>query len=200
MLLICLLQPQGFYARVDSAKDGLLFGAQRLYDHGNRRNPLRSVTKAITAATFMALTDLKIISLDDFAAKYVPAFKQGQLAQITFRMLLSHTAGFPFVIDAGQALLDPEITLMESATIVAETYPLIFAPGQGFSYTEVGFQVVGAAMEAATGRSFQALVKHYITGPLGMDDTQVSSARRYSVMAGSSSAWKTGSTAEVQLE
>jgi CubicO group peptidase (beta-lactamase class C family) len=170
----CLPQPQGFYTRVDSVKDGLLFGAQRLYDHGNRQNPIRSVTKAITAATFMALTEQNLISLDAHAADYIPAFKQGQLAQITFRMLLSHTAGFPFIIDSGKALLDPEITLMESATLVAQTYPLIFPPGSSFSYTEVGFQVVGAAMEAATGKSFQSLVKHYITGPLRMDDTHVS--------------------------
>jgi CubicO group peptidase (beta-lactamase class C family) len=153
-----------------------MYGAQRLFDHGNRLVPIRSVTKALTAATFMALTEQNIIGLDEFAADYVPAFKQGKLAEITFRMLMSHTAGFPMIIDEGQALLNPEITLMQSATLIAKTYPLQFRSGQGFMYTEIGFQVVGAAMEAVTGRSLQSLVKHYITGPIGMNDTQVSTA------------------------
>jgi CubicO group peptidase (beta-lactamase class C family) len=122
----------------------------------------------------MALTEKNIIGLDEFAADYVPAFKQGKLAEITFRMLMSHSTGLPMIDGEGQALLDPEITLMESATIIAKTYPLQFAPGQGFTYTEIGFQVVGAAMEAATGRSLQSLVRHYITGPIGMNDTHVS--------------------------
>lgn len=159
---------------MDSAKDGLLFGAQRLYEHGNRLNPIKSVTKAITAAAFMALVDHGILALDDHAGDYVPAFKQGQLAKITCRMLLTHTSGLPEIVDSGAALLDPEITMMEAATIIAKQYPLIYPPGQGFAYTEIDYQVVGAVMEAAAGRSFQSLVKKYITGPIGMDNTNVS--------------------------
>lgn len=169
-----VLQPQGFYTSLESAADGLLFEAQRLYDGGNRRNPVRSMTKALTAAAFMALVERGFISLEDHAAKFVPAFSQPQLAPITFRMLLSHISGLPVVIDKGQALLDPEITLMESATIIANTYNLTCAPGTCFRYTEIGYQVVGAAMEAATGRSYQSLIEQYITGPMGMEDTQVS--------------------------
>lgn len=202
----CCVQPQGFFARVESTKDGVLFAAERLYNNGNRPNPIRSITKAITAATFMALVDRGILTLgardlsgkrvcthlacvsnclcfcpcflhaaDGHAADYIPAFKQGQLAQVTFRQLMSHTSGLPEVKDEGKALLDPSITLLQSATIIAQEYPLLFAPGSGFQYTEAGFQVVGAAMEAATGKTLQSLVKQYITDPVGMDNTNVSS-------------------------
>jgi CubicO group peptidase (beta-lactamase class C family) len=153
-----------------------MFQAQRLYDDGARRNPIRSVTKALTVATFMALSEEGLIALDDKAGTYVPAFKQGPLAAITFRMLMSHTSGLPVIIDEGAALLDPSLTLMESATFIAETYPLISAPGTAFAYTEIGFQVVGAALEAVTGASYQYLVRRHITEPLGMDDTQVRKA------------------------
>lgn len=78
----------------------MLFEGQRLYDHGNRPNPIRSVTKAITAAAFMALVDREVVTLDDHAADYVPAFRQGELANITYRMLLSHTSGLPFIVGA----------------------------------------------------------------------------------------------------
>lgn len=42
---------------------------------------------------------------------------------------------FPSRVDQGKALLDPYITLMESATIIAEEYPLVFPPGTNFAYT-----------------------------------------------------------------
>lgn len=47
------------------------------------------------------------------------------------------------------------------------------ALAQTLCHTELGFQVVGAAMEAMTGRKFQSLVREYITNPLGMDSTEV---------------------------
>jgi D-alanyl-D-alanine-carboxypeptidase/D-alanyl-D-alanine-endopeptidase len=50
-------------------------------------------------------------------------------------------------------------------------YTLAWAPGSVAAYSNVGFDLLSAALATATGKSYPALLRERITGPLGMSDT-----------------------------
>jgi D-alanyl-D-alanine-carboxypeptidase/D-alanyl-D-alanine-endopeptidase len=50
-------------------------------------------------------------------------------------------------------------------------YSLPWAPGSVAAYSNVGFDLLGAALAAATGKSYADLLRDRITAPLGMSDT-----------------------------
>ena len=50
-------------------------------------------------------------------------------------------------------------------------YSLPWAPGSVAAYSNLGFDLLGAALAAATGKSYADLLSERITGPLGMSDT-----------------------------
>lgn len=49
--------------------------------------------------------------------------------------------------------------------------PLMFAPGTAISYSNFGFDVLGAALAAAAGQPFADLVRERVLEPAGMNDT-----------------------------
>jgi D-alanyl-D-alanine-carboxypeptidase/D-alanyl-D-alanine-endopeptidase len=55
-------------------------------------------------------------------------------------------------------------------------YDLPWAPGSVAAYSNVGFDLLGAALAAATGKSYADLLSERITGPLGMSDTVLAPA------------------------
>ena len=51
------------------------------------------------------------------------------------------------------------------------SYTLPWAPGSVAAYSNVGFDLLGAALAAATGQTYADLLRERITAPLGMADT-----------------------------
>ena len=51
------------------------------------------------------------------------------------------------------------------------SYTLPWAPGSIAAYSNVGFDLLGAALEAATGQTYAELLHERLAGPLGMVDT-----------------------------
>ena len=145
---------------------------------------LSSVTKPIVTAMALALVDRGTIAFDDEIARWLPEFRprtgDGAAATITVRQLLSHTAGlnYGFLQPAGSpyelarvsdGLADPGLDMGEQLRRL-ESVPLTFAPGASWGYS-VGIDVLGAALERATGVSLPQLVEEIITQPLRMRDT-----------------------------
>ena len=46
----------------------------------------------------------------------------------------------------------------------------LFAPGEGFAYTDAGYLVLGRVLEAASGREYFELLEERILAPLGLDE------------------------------
>lgn len=114
------------------------------------------------------------LSLDARPAELLPGWgaDDPRKARITLRMLLAHTSGLPGT--------DPSVgadglTLREAALRIG-TLPLLAEPGTSFYYGECGFSVAGAMLEAATGLHIHAALRNFLTGPLGMLQTSLSSA------------------------
>ena len=134
-----------------------------------------SVSKAITATTAARLSEEKILELDAPIRDNVPYFPQTKY-DITPRQLLTHTAGirhygscwcFPFDEYSNQQHHDS----VESAVGRFATSALLFQPGTDFSYSSYGFTLASAAMEGASGLSFDKIIENKLTSPLHMNNT-----------------------------
>ena len=131
-------------------------------DHAFR---IGSVTKQFAAAGLLKLIDAGKVSLDDRLTKFLPEFPNG--ANITVRQLLDHTSGvksytgIPGVMD-GPIRLD-----LSTAALVAtfQDQPVDFAPGAGWAYNNSGYVLVGAVIEAASGKAWHAHLTESILAP-----------------------------------
>lgn len=129
-----------------------------------------SVGKQFTAAAILLLVEDGKLQLDDPINPYLagaPALWQG----ITVRHLLTHTSGiktygprdFNFRLD----VTDQEF-LVKMAT-----FPLDFAPGSRWSYSDTGYVLLGMIITRLAGESYGDFVGKRILRPLGMDATRV---------------------------
>ncbi len=134
-----------------------------------------SVSKAVTATAAAKLVDENVLNLDDNIRETVPYFPQKQY-DITPRQLLTHTAGirhyeacfcFPFDEYSNRQHHKD----VKSAVSKFSKSKLLFKPGTAFSYSSYGFTLASAAMEGASGLSFDEIIKNKLTAPLGMNNT-----------------------------
>jgi serine beta-lactamase-like protein LACTB len=129
-----------------------------------------TASTALTSAAAGLLLEDGRLKLDDEIQTYVPAFPKKQWP-VTLRQLMGHTAGV--VSDGGD-----EGTLFtqhcqgpaEALPRFAEN-PLLFEPGSQFRYSNYGWILVSAAIEAAAGQPFLTFLRERVFGPLGMRDT-----------------------------
>lgn len=150
-----------------------------------------STGKTVAAAVTMKLSVQGVWSLDDKLSKYLggkPWFSRLPNADaLTIRLLLQHRGGLEnyydnprfFELHRARVAADPTYvpnfdTLIE---FVCDRPPL-FPAGQGFKYTDVGYLLVGLAIEAATGRKYYELAREFYLDPLHLTLTAPSNVRR----------------------
>ena len=122
------------------------------------------------AATIMSLVDDGTLSLDDTAAKWLPAFRNDPKGAATIRQMLSHTSGYrPYQPDDKPP--DKYQTLAESVEHIVPLAP-VYKPGERFDYGGLAMQVAGRMAETATGKDWETLFQERIARPLGMTNTR----------------------------
>ena len=135
-----------------------------------------SITKTFTACLVLQLCDEGRLSLEDPLSKWFPRITQAD--HISIRRLLNHTAGIP---DYGgvpayhRGVRSTPSTPWSFDQFAAETFDkgLLFAPGDGWAYSNAGYMLVKRIVEEVTGMSFRALVALHIAQPLGLHRTFV---------------------------
>jgi CubicO group peptidase (beta-lactamase class C family) len=136
---------------------------------------IASITKTFTTALLMMLAEDKIVSLDDPAEKYVPEVTHingyGKDTKFTLRQLASHTSGLRRWSEMRRANAGPvdgwdKITVSSLAQTRFES-----DPGKQFLYSDVGFCILGLALERAAGQPYMKMVKDRIIDPLHMNHT-----------------------------
>ena len=133
-----------------------------------------SLTKCLATATaVMQLYEHGKVQFDDPVQKYLPDFNRSndpQRAQVTVRMLLTHTSGEPGDVD----LNDPwGLDGADKAEGIhrALTTALQSGPGEVFGYSDINFIVLGALIEKVSGEPEDGYVQRNVFAPLGMHDT-----------------------------
>lgn len=127
-----------------------------------------STAKALTGTTAAKLVEEGVLDLDSPIETLVPYFPSAEV--ITPRHLLTHTAGIRHY-EGDEYYNQDRFQSVESAVGVFAASPLMFGPGSAFAYSTYGYVLASAAMEGATGTSFDDVVRDHLTSPLGMTNT-----------------------------
>jgi len=141
-----------------------------------------SITKVFTG---LLLEDMALkgeVGLDDPVSKYLPAAvkvpsRNGKA--ITLRQLATHTSGLPrdFSHIKARRLEDIYAAADEAQLYkLLATYELPRDPGDEWSYSNLGVGLLGVALSRRAGEDLETLVRHRITGPLGMPATTMNVA------------------------
>jgi CubicO group peptidase (beta-lactamase class C family) len=132
------------------------------FDHSTLYS-IGSITKPFTATAILLLMEKGKINLKDLIGKYfnnVPEEKKN----ITVHQLLTHSAGLPGAIGD-----DYEIISAEDFQKQVWSTTLLFAPGQGYSYSNVGYSLLGMIIEKVSGETYSDFLEKNIFKPSGMN-------------------------------
>lgn len=133
---------------------------------------IASHSKTFTATAIMQLVEAEKIRLDDAIATWVPELVDTEIAAVTIRELLGHQGG---VIRDGVdkdfwQLMDP-FPAKEDLLALCRDHGRVFAANEHFKYTNVGFSLLGLAIEAASGVPYNDYVRNEIVATLGLSNT-----------------------------
>ena len=138
---------------------------------------IASVAKAFSGAVTLSLVRSGDLELDDTISELLPG-QPAAWSPITLRQLLGHTSGLPDFTLTQAFALDFSADLMrrfrpqELLGYVAGA-PLAFTPGSTYEYSNTDNIVAALMAEAATGRSYDRLLRERVYRPLGMLGTSL---------------------------
>ncbi|MFY9980495.1 MAG: serine hydrolase, partial [Candidatus Sulfotelmatobacter sp.] len=133
---------------------------------------LASLTKVVaTTPMAMLLYERGILDLDTPVAEIVPEFladsaKDPRRRKVTLRMLLAHSSGLP----AYEKLFQKTKT-RDELLHAAFTMPLSADPGSRAVYSDIGFIILGIALERLASEPLDRFCQREIFGPLAMTST-----------------------------
>lgn len=155
---------------------GVPASAETLYRVG-------SISKLLTSAAAMQLAERGQLDIDKPLPHYLPSFSPGTpqaREAITPRQLMTHHSGLQRDLFKGFQSSQPKPFASLVDDIAGE--PLAYAPGQLFSYSNVGISLLGAVVQSITGEPFARHLKQSVLAPLGMEhsafETGVSNSPR----------------------
>jgi CubicO group peptidase (beta-lactamase class C family) len=137
---------------------------------------IASISKPMTAAGVMLLADRGELTLDDPVHKFIPEFSDGDRTRITIRHLLTHTSGLPDQLPENTELRQRRAPLKEFVERALRT-PLLFKPGERYSYQSMGILLAAEVAERITSQPFPRFLEREIFRPLGMDRTAMDLGR-----------------------
>jgi len=132
---------------------------------------LFSITKGMTATALMSLVDRGELDLRAPVADAYPAFrlKNTPVAPVTTHHLLTHTSGLP----DDTPLSNPSWSLCETSIAdhwAAMEHTQWLETGRAHIYSNEGYNLAGALLEAVGGAPYPELMRTLVFEPLGMDD------------------------------
>ena len=130
---------------------------------------LASVTKVVAATSMaMLLYERGLLDLETPACEIVPEFNTEDLRrrQVTIRMLLAHSSGLP-----AYEKLFLQARNHDELLQAALQMPLTADPGTRSEYSDIGFIVLGAALERVAAEPLDRFCQREVFGPLGMTHT-----------------------------
>ncbi|MDT9597392.1 serine hydrolase [Sphingosinicella rhizophila] len=134
-----------------------------------------SVSKQFTAAAILLLAADGKLALTDDVRKYLPELPDyGR--PITINHLLSHTSGLrdwgAIMSIAGWERSTRAYTNDDALRVVARQKALNYRPGDEYSYTNSGYNLMAVIVERVSGESLAEFSKKRMFAPLGMSHTQ----------------------------
>ena len=130
------------------------------------------MNKMFTAVAALQLVEAGKLALDDPIGKHLPDYPNKEVAaKVTVRHLLTHTGGTGDIF--GAVFEQNRLQLRRHGDYVKlyGSNLLGFEPGARFEYSNYGFVLLGAVIEAASGQSYYDYVREHVFRPAGMTAT-----------------------------
>lgn len=131
-----------------------------------------SVSKSLTAGALGTLVADGTVDLDAPLTRYLPEYPLAA-HRPTLRQLATHTAGIRHYVPASESASVHRYPSLADALPMFWADPPLFAPGTDAHYSSHAWNLVGVAMERASGRDFPALMQERLLGPLGLGATVI---------------------------
>ncbi len=145
--------------------------------------PYWSFTKTVLAICALKLVETGALHLDRPIDRPIAGLPDGPPgdAGFTLRQLLDHTAGLPdyFTLPGYRAAVAADEEPWPRERLYAETIAQgrLFAPGAGWSYSNLGYMLVRGLVEQAAGESLAPHVARVIAVPLGLRSLSLATTR-----------------------
>ncbi len=147
--------------------------ALRVPANAATRFRIASVSKSLTAAALIRLVEDGRLDLDAPIHQYVSRFAEAAQPPVTLRLLSGHLAGVRHRTTA-ELMSNEPVASVASGLEVFLNDPLLFEPGARFSYSDYGWSLISAAIEAGSGSDFLTYMRpardaQYRPGPFRPD-------------------------------
>jgi D-alanyl-D-alanine carboxypeptidase len=150
-----------------SDQDGVPADEQSIYRIG-------SITKSYTAVMLLRLAEQGELSLDDSLSEWYPDMPNA--GRITLRQMLNHSSGLTNFTNLPEYMEyhTSQMSREEMLEILREA-GADFDPGEGQSYSNTAFVLLGYIIEDVTGMSYEQALREMITEPAGFTRTRFGS-------------------------
>jgi CubicO group peptidase (beta-lactamase class C family) len=131
---------------------------------------IASISKALTAAAVGKLVDDGRLDLDAPVQRYVPSFPEKPQGTLTTRLLGGHLAGvrhYRGLEFQSARHYDDVVDALE----IFEDDPLLAPPGESYSYSTYGWNLISAVVQGASGETFLHTMRTEVLDPLGLRAT-----------------------------
>lgn len=137
---------------------------------------IASISKQFGAMAALMLESEGRLDLDADVRTYVPELPDFGYT-ITPRHLIHHTSGirdWPHAMMLGGVTYTDVISFDQILRMLYRQEDLNFPPGQEYSYSNTGYNLLARVIEVQSGQSFREYTEERIFGPLGMENTHFS--------------------------
>jgi CubicO group peptidase (beta-lactamase class C family) len=146
---------------VANVEDGARVTPQTVFQSG-------SIGKQFTAMAIMILIEEQKLALDDPVSKYLDTPENWSAIRV--QHLLTHTSGlgdYPESFSLQRDYTEDELFKMITSQ------PLAFAPGEKWSYSNLGYVTLGILIHKVSGEFWGDFLQQRVLTPLGMKHTRV---------------------------
>jgi CubicO group peptidase (beta-lactamase class C family) len=131
---------------------------------------LGSISKPVTAVAVLQLAAQQKLALDGDVRTWVPEFPE-KAWPVTLRQLLGHLGGVRhYMRGETESTVHYESQREGLGRFAGDA--LLHEPGTKYLYSTYGYNLLAAAVEAASGQNFGAYVRTHIAGPAGATTLQ----------------------------
>lgn len=142
---------------------------------------ISSISKTITAVAIMKLVEENKLSLDDkifgndgiLGNDYGTQPYKQYITSITVKHCLSHHVGGWSNNSNDPTMVNQSMDANALISWILNYRPLDVAPGTTYTYSNVGFMILGRVIEKVTGMSYEQYVKQNILAPAGITNMEI---------------------------
>tara|TARA_R110002111_G_C5939708_1_gene367572 strand:+ start:26 stop:1174 length:1149 start_codon:yes stop_codon:yes gene_type:complete len=152
----------------------------------NTKFHVASITKQFTSAAIMQLLEQKKINMEESINEFLPTqYRSDKWNSLTIHHLLTQTSGIEdygltrnyYEVEKGFCLGNTVDGMIKEAM----AKELKFPSGSKFSYSNIGYTLLGQIIENTSGEPYDGYMKKHIFEPMGMHDSFIHNTSIYTV-------------------